>query len=229
VFVEKPLALDEDGLRAVEQAAATSSGILMVGFNRRFAPLTQVLRDALCSRGPMVMTCRVNAGRLPEGHWTHHPELGGGRIVGEMCHFVDLLSYLAGSPPRFLGAAAVGGGSEPREDNVCATLGFADGSVGQIVYSAFGDSSLPKERIEVLGEVGAGALSDFRELKLHRGGQSETASRRRDKGHGAELRCFVEACRSGRQPWPASDMVAVMRATFAIRDAVQASPAAATT
>ncbi len=164
VFVEKPLALDEDELAAVEQASAESSGTLMVGFNRRFAPLLQRMREALGGRGPIVVTYRVNAGRLPRSHWTHDPEVGGGRIVGEACHFVDVASYLAGAPPRFAGAVAASGGSEPRDDVVAATLTFSDGSIAQIVYSALGDSSLPKERVEVLGEAGAGVLDDFREL-----------------------------------------------------------------
>ena len=104
VFVEKPLALAEDELVAVEQASAESSATLMVGFNRRFAPLLQRMREALGGRGPIVVTYRVNAGRLPRSHWTRDPEVGGGRIVGEACHFVDAASYLAGSPPRFAGA-----------------------------------------------------------------------------------------------------------------------------
>jgi predicted dehydrogenase/threonine dehydrogenase-like Zn-dependent dehydrogenase len=222
VFVEKPLALHEDELAAVEQASAESSGTLMVGFNRRFAPLLQRMREALGSRGPVVVTYRVNAGRLPRSHWTHDPEVGGGRIVGEACHFVDVASYLASAPPRFAGAVAASGGSEPRDDVVAATLTFSDGSIAQIVYSALGDPSLPKERIEVLGEAGAGVLDDFHELRLHRGGREETFEGRRDKGHQAEIAAFVQSCRTGEQVWPVADMTAVMRATFAIRDAVHA-------
>ena len=173
VFVEKPLALAEDELVAVEQASAESSATLMVGFNRRFAPLLQRMREALGGRGPIVVTYRVNAGRLPRSHWTRDPEVGGGRIVGEACHFVDAASYLAGSPPRFAGAVAASGASEPRDDVVAASLTFLDGSIAQIVYSALGDPSLPKERIEVLGEAGAGVLDDFHKLRLYRGGQEE--------------------------------------------------------
>jgi predicted dehydrogenase/threonine dehydrogenase-like Zn-dependent dehydrogenase len=220
VFVEKPLALETAELERVEAAAAAAGRVLVVGFNRRFAPLTIQLREALSGRGPLVVTCRVNAGRLPRSHWTHDARSGGGRIVGEACHFVDLVSYLCGSMPIAVSASAVGGSAEPREDVVAATLTFGDGSVAQIVYSALGDLALPKERIEVLGEAGAGVLDDFTRLELFRSGQKVAVDGRRNKGHAAEVKAWVEACTTGIQPWPVSDMAAVMRATFAIRDAV---------
>ncbi len=221
VFVEKPLALDAEQLETVTVHAAGSSGTLMVGFNRRFAPLAVRLRDALGGRGPLVMTYRVSAGRLPASHWTHDPAVGGGRIVGEVCHFVDLLAFLSGGRPEQVTAVAVGGGSEPRQDNVAATITFSDGSIGQIVYSALGDPGLAKERLEVMGEVGAGVLDDFRDLRLYRGGREEQISEKRDKGHDAELAAFVRGCETGVQTWPVEEMAAVMRATFAIRDAIR--------
>jgi polar amino acid transport system substrate-binding protein len=220
VFVEKPLALNEQQLAAVEGAAAESEGVLAVGFNRRFAPLARRLRAELCGRGPLVITYRVNAGRLPRSHWTHDPEVGGGRIVGEVCHFVDFAMFLTGCRPHSVQAAAVGGGSEPREDSLAATLSFPDGSIAVIIYSALGDPALPKERIEVLGEAGAGILSDFSELRLYRAGQVESKDGKRDKGHGAELEAWLQACRDGCQPWPVEDMIAATRTTFALRDAV---------
>jgi predicted dehydrogenase len=147
--------------------------------------------------------------------------VGGGRIVGEACHFVDLCAYLAGAAPVEARAIAVAGGSEPREDDVAALLRFADGSIATLVYAALGDPSLPKERVEVLGEAGAGVLDDFSRLALHAGGRETVHEGRRDKGHEAELRAFALACREGRQPWPVADMAAVMRATFAVRDAIR--------
>ena len=220
VFVEKPLALHEAELAEVEGALAETGGVLMVGFNRRFAPLAATLRDRLCGRGPLVITYRVNAGRLPRSHWTHDPVAGGGRIVGEVCHFVDFVTWLTGAPPVSVDATAVGGGSEPRDDSVTATLRFPDGSVAVIVYSALGDPALPKERVEVLGEAGAGVLDDFSRLTLYTGGEEHTTTGRRDKGHAAEIAAFIASCRSGEPPWPARDMISVMRATFAIRDAI---------
>lgn len=220
VFVEKPLVLDEQELRDVEAAARDSAGVLMVGFNRRFSPLGRRLAEAVGAPAPIVATYRVNAGRLPHDHWTHDPDVGGGRVVGEVCHFVDFLSFLCQGPPISASAAAVGGGSGIREDNLAATLRFANGSVGVVVYTALGDPSLEKERIEVLGEAGAGTLEDFRTLALHRGGRSERIEGKRNKGHAEEIAAFLDACRTGVQPWPVEQMLEVTRATFEIRDAL---------
>jgi predicted dehydrogenase/threonine dehydrogenase-like Zn-dependent dehydrogenase len=224
VFVEKPAALDEEELARVEHATQEHDGVYMVGFNRRFAPLAVRMQAAMSGHGPLMVTYRVNAGRVPRDHWQHDPRVGGGRIVGEVCHFVDFATFLCGGVPSEVRAEAVANSSEPREDNVAATLRFPDGSVAVIVYSALGDKGLPKERVEVLGEAGAAVLDDFRSLRIHRGGRTEEADGKQDKGHAAELAAFVEACRSGRQPWPVEDMMGVMRATFAIRDAVFADP-----
>jgi len=135
-----------------------------------------------------------------------------------VCHFIDFASFLAGAGPTDATALAAAGASEPREDDVAATVAFADGSIASIVYAALGDPAMPKERVEVLGEAGAATLDDFRELHLYRGGRSEVSRSRRDKGHAGELAEFVQACRDGRQPWPVEDMLAVTRATFRIRD-----------
>jgi len=224
VFVEKPLALSEEDLAHVAAAASDSPGILMVGFNRRFAPLARDLQGALSGHGPLVISYRVNAGRLPRSHWTHDPIVGGGRIVGEVCHFVDFAGFLCGSSPSTITGMAVAGTSEPLEDDVVGTLRFADGSVATIVYCALGDPSLPKERVEVLGEMGAGVLEDFSKLTLHRGGRSTRVERRRDKGHAAELVAFLDSCRGGSQPWPIEEMVATTRATFALREAIRGVP-----
>jgi predicted dehydrogenase/threonine dehydrogenase-like Zn-dependent dehydrogenase len=222
VFVEKPLAIDEPGLADIEQAAR-GEGLLMVGFNRRFAPLALRLREALGGRGPLVITYRVSASRLPSSHWTRDPEVGGGRIVGEACHFVDFASFLCGGAHiTSVTARALGGGFAARDDNVVATLQLADGSLASIAYSALGDPRLPKERVEVLGEAGSAVLDDFRTLLLARGGDHATEGGRQDKGHRGEVEAFVDACRAGSQPWPVEEMAGVTRTTFAIRAEVQA-------
>jgi len=141
VFVEKPLALDYGELAAVQAAAERTDRVLMVGFNRRHAPLAIPMRDEL-GGAPMLVHYRVNAGRLPRSHWTHDPLVGGGRIVGEMCHFVDFATFLAGGAPQARGAVAVESSSEPRKDTVAATLTFSDGSIATIGYSALGDPGL---------------------------------------------------------------------------------------
>ena len=194
--------------------------MLVVGFNRRFAPLAVELRNVLADRGPLMMTYRVNAGPLPRSHWTHDPAVGGGRIVGEACHFVDFATFLCGGPPTGTSAVAASGSSEPRDDNVATTLQFRDGSVAVIVYAALGDPGLPKERIEVLGETGAAVLDDFQRLVIHQGGRTQETSGRQDKGHARELAAFLDACGTGEQPWPIEHMLGVMRTCFAIRDQV---------
>jgi predicted dehydrogenase len=198
----------------------------MVGFNRRFAPLARELRTRLGGRGPMVITYRVNAGRLPASHWTHDPDVGGGRIVGEVCHFVDFASFLSDGMPTGASAVAVGGGSEPREDSLLGTVRLSDGSIAQIAYTAFGDSELSKERVELLGEAGAAVLDDFRQLDIYATGAHDTIRGKRDKGHAAELDAFVTACRTGEHAWSLHEMTAVMRATFEIRDALRSEPVA---
>ncbi len=171
------------------------------------------------------MTYRVNAGRLPRSHWTHDPEIGGGRIVGEACHFVDTCAFLAGAPPVAAQALAVGGGSEPREDDVAA-LAALRGRVGRDRSSTPRSAipSLPKERLEVLGEAGAGVLDDFRRLTLHRGGRETVREEQARQGPRRGARgASSRPAATGRQPWPVADMAAVTRTTFAIRDAVRAT------
>jgi predicted dehydrogenase/threonine dehydrogenase-like Zn-dependent dehydrogenase len=194
VFVEKPLALTEEELESVVAAQLSSGGDLMVGFNRRFSPLTQaVVADLKGRSGPLVVNIRVNAGSVPATHWTQQLEQGGGRIVGEMCHFVDLASCLVGAPVGEVYAASAGKRSSAAlADTLSATLRFADGSVATVVYAANGDVSLPKERIEVFCEGRAWVIDDFRTLTAHVGGKtSRTRLRRADKGHAAEMQAFV--------------------------------------
>ena len=227
VFVEKPLALDERELATVVEAASSADApTLTVGFNRRFAPLAVKVRDAVRGLGPLLLQYRVNAGRVPRAHWVHDPTVGGGRIVGEVCHFVDLATYVCGETPRSVTATAVEGSLDPREDTIAATLGFPGGSVATIAYSALGAPALAKERIEVLADGCAAVIDDFRELRLYRGGEEATERGRRDKGHANEIAAFVTACRTGEPAQALEECAGVMRATFAIRDAIGGTYAA---
>jgi len=146
--------------------------------------------------------------------------IGGGRIIGEGCHFVDLAAALCGGAPTGATAVALEGTSEPREDSFAATLTFAGGSVATIAYAALGDASLPKERVEVLGEAGAAVLDDFRTLTLHRGGRVQETGGARDKGHAAGIAAFLEACRTGRPAQDPVELLAVSRITLAVHAAV---------
>lgn len=164
----------------------------------------------------------MNAGVLPANHWLHDPEQGGGRIIGEVCHFVDLLTFLSGSPPIRVSASALPSVGDYVEDNVILTFSFGDGSVGTVNYFANGDRSLPKERLEVFQAGRVAILDDFRQLALIANSRRRTfrSRLRQDKGHQGEWEAFVDAIVNSQEPPIAYDQLfAVTRATFA---AVQA-------
>lgn len=227
VFVEKPLAVDEEHLEAVRSAAAAAARpFVMVGFNRRFAPTTRALLEFFAETAePVVMSYRVNAGFLPPDHWLHDTEVGGGRIVGEGCHFVDLMMVIAGAPPVEVFARALPDDGRYRQDNVTAHIRFGNGAVGTLTYVANGDRGVPKERLEVSGGGGIAILDDFRRLTLARGGKARKTGRfraRQDKGHRAEMAAFVEAVRSGGEsPIPLRDAIVVTETTFRILDSLR--------
>jgi predicted dehydrogenase len=219
VWCEKPLALTAAGLSEVETALARASGILTVGFNRRFAPLARPLREFFGTEpGPLTMVYRVNAGALPPNHWLLDPEQGGGRTLGEVCHFVDFLTYLAAALPRRVTAQGSGG------EDVVVVLEFPGGSVGTIVYAAHGDRSSSKERLEVFGSGKTAVLDDFRRLEMSVGGRRETRRLwlRSDKGHAAHWDAFLSAVASGGPaPIPYPQLLAVADATLAAVESIR--------
>lgn len=226
VFVEKPLAVDRDGLREVVDAARASGRQLLVGFNRRFAPLSRQIRERFASRvGPMLVTFRVNAGFVPREHWTQDPVEGGGRIVGEGCHFIDVVQYLTGAMPVRVSASAVRSGNERETDadSVSITIEMSDGSVGSIVYVALGDKRLPKERCEVFADGSAAVLDDFKSGSVFRNGREERLKGGpQDKGHAAEVAAFIEAVRTGAaSPISLDSLVATTVASLAVGDALR--------
>ena len=171
VFCEKPLCLNEDELAANRacELRADPAPLLVVGFNRRFAPMAVQLEQFLSEiQEPLAIHYRVNAGYIPGDHWVNDPEQGGGRILGEACHFVDFLCFLAGACPVEVQGQIVGNPGQYSMDNVIATLKFANGTVGTISYLANGDKSASKERVEVFGGGSTAILEDFRRLELIR-------------------------------------------------------------
>jgi predicted dehydrogenase len=216
VFVEKPLALTEAELDAVFAAQESSGKILTVGFNRRFAPMIVKARDAIAKAGgPAVMHYRVNAGFIPGDSWLHGPQ-GGGRIIGEACHFVDALSALCGANPVSVEAVSPTGVT----DSMQAILRFADGSTGVVTYSSLGDPSIPKEEVEVFARGLHVRLTDFRSLAITTGGKTTTDSGTQDKGQTALVKAFLDAA-AGRGPTPiaADTLYAVSAATLAMAGA----------
>jgi len=212
VYVEKPLAIRASELEEIEAAYREAPGILMVGFNRRFAPHVAKMKQLLGKASePKAMILTVNAGAIPADHWTQDPERGGGRIIGEACHFIDLLRFLAGAP---ISSAEV---TRLAADTATITLAFADGSTGTVHYLANGHRSFPKERLEVFCGGRILQLDNFRVLT----GYGWPGFRRmrlwkQDKGHRAAVASFLEAVRSGGpSPIPAEEAIEVTRATLA--------------
>jgi polar amino acid transport system substrate-binding protein len=231
VFVEKPLALTADELdaigRAYQSAArSTKSPILMVGFNRRFAPHVQhVKRFFENAVGPYVIQYRVNAGFIPITHWARDPVEGGGRIVGEVCHFVDLMQYVTGSTPLrvFAEPLSAAAGTMAEDDSIVVTLKFQDGSLGTITYQANGDPSMPKERIEISSTGRSAIIDNFQSLTLHQEGRRRTFKLSAvDKGHREEVRAFLEAIQEGKaSPIPFESLRVTTLATFKVQQSLQ--------
>ena len=228
VFVEKPLALNDEELDGLLRAAGAARGQLMVGFNRRFSPLARRAREFFEGRTtPLSIAYRVNSGRIPREHWIQDPREGGGRIVGEVCHFIDLMQYLTGALVTRVYAEAIGSRDADviEEDSVFITLRFSDGSNGSIAYLSEGDRGLPKERVEIFGEGRAFVLDDFRAASLYRNGREEKIRlRAQDKGQADEVRAL---CQTVLEATPApitlADLAATTRATFRIRDSLRAA------
>jgi len=207
VFCEKPLCLSEEGLRSIVRAylgiGVSRRPALMVGFNRRFAPMVGRLKSFLAPISePLALHYRINAGYLPPDHWVNDPEQGGGRILGEVCHFVDLLMFLTGSPIVEVEARALGDADRYAGGNVLVLVRFANGSDGTVHYLASGDRSFSKERIEVFGGGCVAVLEDFRRLELVRNGHKETVHSRwrQDKGHRAEWTAFARWVQEQKEP-----------------------------
>jgi predicted dehydrogenase/threonine dehydrogenase-like Zn-dependent dehydrogenase len=226
VFVEKPLALTDEELEAVLAAAKQSSVSLMVGFNRRFSLLANRAREVFAGRlTPLSINYRVNAGRVPRGHWAHDPKEGGGRIIGEVCHFIDLMHFLTGSLTERVYAEAISSSHDDviNDDSVFITLRFADGSNGSIAYVAEGDRAMPKERIEIFGGGKSFVIDDFRSAIVFQDGrETKTSLRRQDKGQRDEILAVCAVVR-GERPAPIAldDLAATTRATFRILESLR--------
>lgn len=230
VFVEKPLAINEEALRAVVDAAELAGRHLMVGFNRRFSPLIRRVSGEFRNHTqPLAMLYRINAGAIASSHWTQNPVEGGGRIIGEVCHFVDLMQYLCGSEPISVFAAPVGNRARASnrdgavDDTVSTIIRFADGSVGSILYTACGDKAVAKEYLEVHGGGRTFILDDFRRARYTENGRTAVwRSAIKDKGQRAEVEALLIAVRDGGPaPIPLAEAVLTTLTSFRILDSLR--------
>ena len=220
-FVEKPLCIYEEELEAINEAYNGKS-ILQVGFNRRFAPMIETMKSKL--NGQVSVNYRVNAGVIPKQVWIQDRSIGGGRIIGEVCHFIDTCSYLIGSNVVSVYAATIQKNDQsiPNEDNVNIVLNYANGSTATISYFAYGDNSMPKEQIEAFGNGISMHLNDFRELTIYSGAKAKKEkSANQDKGFVNEFKAFKISVESGVPAISFDSIYNTTKTTFKILDSIR--------
>ena len=226
VFCEKPLGISEPELAEIRtQLEQPDQGVLTVGFNRRFAPFGRILIDCFEGRKePIFAHYRVNAGLLPTDHWLHDRQIGGGRIIGEACHFIDFLTAIIQELPESVTAHGLPDGGIYQEDNVQLTFQYPGGSIGTLSYLANGDKSLPKERLEVFRGGDVAILDDFRRLELISHGRRKVhrARLRQDKGHRAIWEAFIHSIRTaGQAPIPYAELLGISQASITAVEALR--------
>jgi predicted dehydrogenase len=229
VFVEKPACLTWDELGELQNEAATGPPLL-VGFNRRYAPLARAMRDHIAGRGqPVELLCRVNAGRLPDGHWLNDPYEGGGRLVGEGCHFIDFACWFMGALPRRVSTVMRAAADEPlaAAQSFSVTLDFDDGSIATILYGAGGSAVLGKEYFEAHAGGRSVVLDDFTSLKTYEGRRKRARKAKgRDKGHAAQFRHFLDLVSGAVSPETPSTLDTMPAVLAALESAMTSSTTA---
>jgi predicted dehydrogenase/threonine dehydrogenase-like Zn-dependent dehydrogenase len=225
VYVEKPLCTNEMELREIVRTyqAMTTNKILMTGFNRRFSPFARQAKSALSGRSsPLVASYRVNAGFIPRDSWVQDPVEGAGRIIGESCHFVDMLRFLVGAPAKAVQAACIGSADvrQTNRDSVSITIAYEDGSLGHILYYALGGKDYPKEKIELAFDGETIVIDDFRSFETY-GAKKVRSGGKQEKGFDEELAAFTSAILSGgAPPIPFREIVESTLVTFAVHEAL---------
>lgn len=225
VLVEKPLAMNSEELERISQALHESGKCLAVGFNRRYSSLSIKAKEIIQKNAsPAFINYRINAGYIPDSHWTQDPVEGGGRIIGEVCHFLDLCNFLVDSEPKEMDVAfiPVDGKLIRSEDNVSITTTYENGSVAVVSYVAIGAKSLPKERIEIFSNKSCMVIDDFTSLVMHETGESNIALSKVDKGQLRELEELAKKIRGEKTLIPSIEIdVLATEQTFRIMDAIQ--------
>jgi len=220
-FVEKPLCIYEEELEEIEKMYDGKT-IIQVGFNRRFSPMVRKMKEKVS--GAIAVNYRINAGIIPKDVWIQDRTIGGGRIIGEVCHFIDTCSYLTGSKVVSVYATTVRKDDQsiPDEDNVNIVLNYANGSSATISYYAYGDSSMPKEYIELFGNGMSMQMNDFRELVIFSGGKKQRIKKaNQDKGFVAEFEAFKLAINSGKPVIEFESIYNTTKTTFKILESLR--------
>lgn len=220
VYVEKPLCLTLDELVTIEDLCNKNGKSVMIGFNRRFSPAAQTLKKAAGTGNAMSMIYRVNAGSIPSSSWIQDKTVGGGRIVGEVCHFIDLMTFMCSSLPVKVMASALPD-PDGNNDTVNIIVEFENGSTGVVAYYANGSKSLTKEYFEVYSAGTTGIIHDFKEAEVYGRKVSKSKTSTQDKGQPAMMSHFFESLKSGKAPIPMNEIFAVTKATFAVLKSLQ--------
>lgn len=215
--------MNYEELEEVKKVYSQSNQKLMVGFNRRFSPIAEKIKSEFKDNGePKVVNIRVNAGFIPKDHWTQNKTIGGGRIIGEMCHFIDLMQYFTDATPIKVYAASIKTKNEnlTAEDNISITVSFDDGSIGNLLYLGNGDKSLPKELVEVFSGGKVGRIHDFRKGDIHVGNK-QIKLKLDGKGHKQEVQAFLNSLKSSSEgPIPFESIYLTTLTTFKIMDSL---------
>ena len=223
VFVEKPLAMELNELEEMREYYEVEGGNLMIGFNRRFSPIATELKKYFQDLDePLLMNYRVNAGFIPKEHWTQNENIGGGRIIGEVCHFIDLMQFFSDSLPELVFAQCINSKNHKvkNDDNISITIKFRNGSVGNIIYTSNGDKAMPKERLEIFGGNKVGVIDDFKNGEIYSGNRVKTF-KEEGKGHREEINVFFAALSKGiAMPIEFESMYYTTKATFKILDSL---------
>jgi len=222
IFVEKPLCLFPEELETIKDLYIESGKSVMIGFNRRFSPLVKALHESIREMGenPVSINYRINAGTLPAGHWIHDPVVGGGRIIGEACHFIDLAMHLAGSTIQSVSAMNMNDVNN-LSDTVTINLSFKNGSVANISYFSNGNKEVSKEFLEVFYSGRVAVLDDFNKLTIHGKKKTELKISGQDKGHHQEINEFIQSVAQGKKsPIPFEEQYNSMLATFRVLQSI---------
>jgi predicted dehydrogenase len=220
VFVEKPICLKPEELDLIKEAYSKDLS-LMVGYNRRFSPLTEKIKETI-KTVPMSMIYRINAGNIPPDSWIQDIEIGGGRILGEVCHFIDYLTFINGSLPISVYASAM---TQPLnlDDVLNVSLTYQNGSIGSISYYANGSKSLPKEHIEIYSHGNTIVLNDFKEVTIYGAGKPSSKKMMiQDKGQKIGVRLFLDAVKNGTEcPIPVKEIFSSSEVCFGILESLR--------
>ena len=227
VFVEKPAAMNMDELEALTSAVEKSKGVFMVGFNRRFSPhISRAMKEIGKTSGPIIVSYIVNAGKLPTDHWIYDPVEGGGRIIGEGVHFIDLVNHIIGDSPVDICVKSIDSSvsSIKPGDNMVITLKYRNGSLGNIIYTSIGNSSYPKETIHIERNGIVVEIIDFKETVIYGKLPKKMKTRKQDKGHKEVMQVFLESVKKGKNAMNASEIYEVHRIAFEIDRMLREGP-----